>query len=407
MQLIPDVTTAYLDAFRVEKTLIMIFDIYNPRNGEIYARDPRQVAKKAQAYLNTTGLADTAFFAPEAEFFIFDDVRYENKQNTAYHFIDSSEAAWNSGRKEEGGNLANKTPYKGGYFPVSPVDQHVDMRDQIVLELEAAGLSVERSHHEVGTAGQGEINYRFDTLLHAADDILKFKYIVKNVAHSFGKTATFMPKPLFGDNGSGMHVHQSLWKDGKPLFYDESGYGGLSDMARWYIGGILKHAPSLLAFTNPSVNSYHRLVPGFEAPVNLVYSAGNRSAAIRIPMTGTNPKAKRIEFRAPDASSNPYLAFAAMMMAGLDGIKNRIEPHEPVDKDLYELPPEEAKLIPQVPGTLEEVLQALEKDHDYLLAGDVFTKDLIETWIDYKREKEIAPLAMRPHPYEFELYYGV
>jgi glutamine synthetase len=407
MQLIPDVTTAYLDAFRVEKTLIMVFDIYNPRNGEIYGRDPRQVAKKAQAYLYTTGLADTAYFAPEAEFFIFDDVRYENKQNTAYHFIDSSEAAWNSGRKEEGGNLANKTPYKGGYFPVSPVDQHVDMRDQIVLELEAAGLSVERSHHEVGTAGQGEINYRFDTLLNAGDDILKFKYIVKNVAHSFGKTATFMPKPLFGDNGSGMHVHQSLWKDGKPLFYDESGYGGLSDMARWYIGGILKHAPSLLAFTNPSVNSYHRLVPGFEAPVNLVYSAGNRSAAIRIPMTGTNPKAKRIEFRAPDASSNPYLAFAAMLMAGLDGIKNRIEPHEPVDKDLYELPPEEAKLIPQVPGTLEEVLQALEKDHDYLLAGDVFTKDLIETWIDYKREKEIAPLAMRPHPYEFELYYGV
>jgi glutamine synthetase len=407
MQLIPDVTTAYLDAFRVEKTLIMVFDIYNPRNGEIYARDPRQVAKKAQAYLNTTGLADTAFFAPEAEFFIFDDVRYENKQNTAYHFIDSSEAAWNSGREEAGGNLANKTPFKGGYFPVPPVDQHADMRDQIVLELEAAGLSVERSHHEVGTAGQGEINYRFDTLLHAADDILKFKYIVKNVANSFGKTATFMPKPLFGDNGSGMHVHQSLWKDGKPLFYDESGYGGLSDMARWYIGGILKHAPSLLAFTNPSVNSYHRLVPGFEAPVNLVYSAGNRSAAIRIPMTGTNPKAKRIEFRAPDASSNPYLAFAAMLMAGLDGIKNRIEPHEPVDKDLYELPPEEAKLIPQVPGTLEEVLQALEKDHDYLLAGDVFTKDLIETWIDYKREKEIAPLAMRPHPYEFELYYGV
>jgi glutamine synthetase len=407
MQLIPDVTTAYLDAFRVEKTLNMVFDIYNPRSGEIYGRDPRQVAKKAQAYLSTTGIADTAFFAPEAEFFIFDDVRYEVKANTAYHFIDSSEAAWNSGREEAGGNLANKTPYKGGYFPVSPVDQHADIRDQIVLELEAAGLSVERSHHEVGTAGQGEINYRFDTLLRAGDDILKFKYIVKNVAHSFGKTATFMPKPLFGDNGSGMHVHQSLWKDGKPLFYDESGYGGLSDIARWYIGGILKHAPSLLAFTNPSVNSYHRLVPGFEAPVNLVYSAGNRSAAIRIPMTGTNPKAKRIEFRAPDAASNPYLAFAAMLMAGLDGIKNRIEPHEPVDKDLYELPPEEAKLIPQVPGTLEEVLKALEADHDYLLEGDVFTKDLIETWISYKREKEIAPLALRPHPYEFELYYGV
>ena len=407
MQLIPDVTTAYLDAFRVEKTLNMVFDIYNPRNGEIYHKDPRQVAKKAQAYLNTTGIADTAFFAPEAEFFIFDDVRYEVKQNSAFHFIDSSEAAWNSGRVEEGGNLANKTPFKGGYFPVAPVDQHADMRDSIVLELEAVGLQVERSHHEVGTAGQGEINYKFDTLLRAADDILKFKYIVKNVAHQYGKTATFMPKPLFGDNGSGMHVHQSLWKDGKPLFYDENGYGGLSDLARWYIGGILKHAPSLLAFTNPTVNSYHRLVPGFEAPVNLVYSAGNRSASIRIPMTGTNPKAKRIEFRAPDASSNPYLAFAAMLMAGLDGIQNRIEPHEPVDKDLYELPAEEAKLIPQVPGSLGEVLVALENDHDYLLKGGVFTKELIETWIDYKREKEIKPLAQRPHPYEFELYYGV
>ena len=413
MQLIPDVTTAYLDAFRVEKTLVMIFDIYNPRNGELYGRDPRQTAKKAEAYLASTGIADTAFFAPEAEFFIFDDVRYHYSQNSSGHFIDSDEAAWNSGRDEKdsaagiGGNLGNKTPYKGGYFPVSPVDQHTDMRDQIVLELEAVGLSVERSHHEVGTAGQGEINYRFDTLVKAADDVLKFKYVVKNVAHAFGKSATFMPKPLFGDNGSGMHVHQSLWKDGKPLFYDESGYGGLSDIARWYIGGILAHAPSLLAWTNPTVNSYHRLVPGFEAPVNLVYSAGNRSAAIRIPMTGTNPKAKRIEFRAPDASSNPYFAFAAQLMAGLDGIKNRIEPHEPVDKDLYELPPEEAKNIPQVPGNLEDVLKALEADHDYLLAGDVFTKDLIETWVDYKREKEIKPLALRPHPYEFELYYGV
>ena len=411
MQLIPDVTTAYIDNFRVEPTLVVLFDIYNPRNGEIYHRDPRQTARKAEAYLASTGIADTAFFAPEAEFFIFDDVRYHYGQNSSGHFIDSDEAAWNSGRDEringQGGNLANKTPYKGGYFPVSPVDQHADMRDQIVLKLEAAGLSVERSHHEVGTAGQGEINYRFDTLVKAADDVLKFKYIVKNVATDFGKTATFMPKPLFGDNGSGMHVHQSLWKDGKPLFYDESGYGGLSDIARWYIGGILKHAPSLLAWTNPTVNSYHRLVPGFEAPVNLVYSAGNRSAAIRIPMTGTNPKAKRIEFRAPDASANPYFAFAAQLMAGLDGIKNRIEPHEPVDKDLYELPAEEAKLIPQVPGNLEDVLKALEADHDYLLAGDVFTKDLIETWIDYKRENEIKPLALRPHPYEFELYFGV
>lgn len=410
MQLIPDVTTAYLDTFRVEKTLVINFDIYNPRNGEIYGRDPRQVAKKAEAYLASTGIADTAFFAPEAEFFIFDEVRYETKSNTAYHFVDSIEGAWNSAKETEsdgGRNLGNKTPYKGGYFPVSPVDHLADIRDEIVLNLEKAGLQVERSHHEVGTAGQCEINYRFNTLLNAADDVLKFKYIVKNTSYNYNKTATFMPKPLFGDNGSGMHVHQSLWKDGKPLFYDENGYGGLSDLARWYIGGILKHAPSLLAFTNPTVNSYHRLVPGFEAPVNLVYSAGNRSAAIRIPMTGTNPKAKRIEFRAPDASGNPYLAFAAMLMAGLDGIKNRIEPHAPVDKDLYELPAEEAKNIPQVPGSLEEVLKALEADHDYLLAGDVFTKDLIETWIDYKREREIKPFAQRPHPYEFELYYGV
>jgi glutamine synthetase len=410
MQLIPDVTTAYLDTFRVEKTLIINFDIYNPRNGEIYHRDPRQVAKKAEAYLASTGIADTAFFAPEAEFFIFDEVRFESKSNTAYHFVDSIEGAWNSARETEsdgGRNLGNKTPYKGGYFPVSPVDHLADIRDEIVLNLEKAGLVVERSHHEVGTAGQCEINYRFNTLVQSADDVLKFKYIVKNTSYNYNKTATFMPKPLMGDNGSGMHVHQSLWKDGKPLFYDENGYGGLSDMARWYIGGLLKHAPSLLAFTNPTVNSYRRLVPGFEAPVNLVYSAGNRSAAIRIPMTGTNPKAKRIEFRAPDASGNAYLAFAAMLMAGLDGIKNRIEPHAPVDKDLYELPPEEAKNIPQVPGSLEEVLQALEADHDYLLQGDVFTKDLIETWIDYKREKEIKPFAQRPHPYEFELYYGV
>ena len=410
MQLIPDVTTAFVDPFRDRKTLVMNFDIYNPRNGEIYGRDPRQVAKKAQAFLSSTGIADTAYFAPEAEFFIFDEVRYETKANTSYHFVDSIEGAWNSAKAVEdhgGKNLGNKTPYKGGYFPVTPTDHLADIRDEIVIKLANVGLEVERSHHEVGTAGQCEINYRFDTLLRAADDVLKFKYVVKNEAQAWDKTATFMPKPLFGDNGSGMHVHQSLWKDGKPLFYDENGYGGLSDLARWYIGGLLKHAPSLLAFTNPTVNSFHRLVPGFEAPVNLVYSAGNRSAAIRIPMTGTNPKAKRIEFRAPDASGNPYLAFAAMLMAGLDGIENRIEPHAPVDKDLYELPAEEAKNIPQVPGSLEEVLKALEADHDYLLAGDVFTKDLIETWIDYKREKEIKPFAQRPHPYEFELYYGV
>lgn len=407
MQLIPDVTTAFVDPFRLERTLVIIFDIYNPRTGEIYAKDPRQVAKKAEKYLTSTGIADTAFFAPEAEFYIFDDVRYEVSEHRSFHSVDSSEGAWNSGREEKGGNLANKTPFKGGYFPVSPVDQHADLRDDICLKLTDVGLILERSHHEVGTAGQGEINYRFDTMVHSADDILKFKYIVKNTAQQWGKTATFMPKPLFGDNGSGMHTHQSLWNGSEPLFYDENGYGGLSDVARWYIGGLLAHAPAVLAFTNPTVNSYHRLVPGFEAPVNLVYSAGNRSASIRIPITGTNPKAKRIEFRAPDASGNPYLAFAAQLMAGIDGIKNRIEPHEPVDKDLYELPPEEAKDIPQVPASLGEALSALEADHDFLLEGGVFTRELIDTWVDYKREHELKPLALRPHPYEFELYYGV
>ncbi|GAA1526494.1 glutamine synthetase [Microbacterium ginsengiterrae] len=407
MQLIPDVTTAYLDPFREEKTLIMVFDIYNPRTGEIYTKDPRQVAKNAEKYLASTGIADTAFFAPEAEFYVFDDVRYEVTAGKSFYSVDSEEAAWNTGRKEEGGNLGNKTPYKGGYFPVSPVDKQADLRDDIVLKLMEAGLEVERSHHEVGTAGQAEINYKFDTMVHAADDILKFKYIVKNTAEQWGKTATFMPKPLYGDNGSGMHTHQSLWSEGKPLFYDEAGYGQLSDIARWYIGGILAHAPALLAFTNPTLNSYHRLVKGFEAPVNLVYSAGNRSAAIRIPITGSNPKAKRIEFRAPDASGNPYLAFAAQLMAGLDGIKNRIEPHEPVDKDLYELPPEEAKNIPQVPNSLLDSLEALRADHRFLLEGGVFTEELIETWISYKIENEILPIAQRPHPFEFELYYGV
>ena len=407
LQLIPDISTAYVDPFRIARTLILVFDIYNPRNGEIYPRDPRQVAKKAEKYLASTGIADTAFFAPEAEFYVFDDVRYEVSQNKSFYEVDSEEAAWNSGRHEEGGNLANKTPFKGGYFPVAPLDKHGDLRDEMMIKLAEAGLQLERGHHEVGTAGQGEINYKFDTMVHAADDILKFKYIVKNVALEWGKVETFMPKPLMGDNGSGMHTHQSLWADGKPLFYDEKGYGGLSDIARWYIGGLLKHAPAVLAFTNPTVNSYHRLIPGFEAPVNLVYSAGNRSAAIRIPITGTNPKAKRIEFRAPDASGNPYLAFAVQLMAGLDGIKNKIEPHEPVDKDLYELPPEEAKLIPQVPASLGEALIALEQDHDFLLEGGVFTLDLIETWIDYKREKELLPFAQRPHPFEYELYFGV
>ncbi len=407
MQLIPDVTTAYIDQFRAERTLVLIFDIYNPRTGEIYAKDPRQVAKKAERYLASTGIADTAFFAPEAEFYIFDSVRFETKPESTMYELDSEEAMWGSARKEEGGNLSHKTPVKGGYFPVSPVDKQADLRDDISLRLIEAGLHLERSHHEVGGPGQAEINYRFNSMVCAADDVLKFKYIVKNTAELWGKTATFMPKPVFGDNGSGMHTHMSLWKGGEPLFYDENGYAGLSDVARWYIGGILKHAPAVLAFTNPTINSYRRLVKGYEAPVNLAYSAGNRSAAIRIPLTGSNPKAKRIEFRAPDASGNPYLAFAAQLMAGLDGVRNRIEPMDPIDKDLYELPPEELKNIPQVPGSLEEALVALEADHAFLLEGGVFTEELIETWISLKRETEIAPMALRPHPYEFELYYGV
>ena len=407
MQLIPDVTTGYIDQFRAERTLILIFDIYNPRTGEIYSKDPRQVAKKAERYLESTGIADTAFFAPEAEFYIFDSVRFETKPESTMYEIDSEEAMWNSARKDEGGNLSHKTPVKGGYFPVSPVDKQADLRDDISLRLIESGLHLERSHHEVGSPGQAEINYRFNTMVCAADDVLKFKYIVKNTAELWGKTATFMPKPVFGDNGSGMHTHMSLWKGGDPLFYDENGYAGLSDLARWYIGGILRHAPAVLAFTNPTINSYRRLVKGYEAPVNLAYSAGNRSAAVRIPLTGSNPKAKRIEFRAPDASGNPYLAFAAQLMAGLDGIRNRIEPMEPIDKDLYELPPEEMKSIPQVPGSLSEALEALEADHDFLLEGGVFTEELIETWVALKRETEIGPMALRPHPYEFELYYGV
>ncbi len=381
-----------------------------PVHRRAYSRDPRNIAAKAEAYLKSTGIADTAFFGPEAEFYVFDSVRFETKQNAGYYFIDSVEGKWNSGREHEldgSPNRGYKTPYKGGYFPVPPVDHYADLRDQMTKTLGEVGLSVERAHHEVGTAGQAEINYRFDTLAKAADDVMKFKYVIKNVGWAAGKSVTFMPKPLFGDNGSGMHCHQSLWKDGKPLFYDELGYAGLSDIARWYIGGLLAHAPAVLAFTNPTVNSYHRLVPGYEAPVNLVYSQRNRSACIRIPITGNNPKAKRIEFRVPDPSSNPYLAFSAMLMAGIDGIKNKIEPVEPVDKDLYELPPDEAANIPQVPSSLEGVLDALEADHDFLTEGDVFTDDLIETWIDYKRTNEVDPIRLRPHPHEFEMYYDI
>ena len=407
MLLLPDVATAFVDPFRVEKTLALNFFIHDPFTREPYSRDPRNVAKKAETYLQSSGIADTAYFGPEAEFYIFDSIRHETGPNQGYYYIDSIEGWWNSGKDEPGGNRGYKTPYKAGYFPVPPTDHYADLRDQMVRNLISLGFTVERAHHEVGTAGQAEINYKYSTLLHAGDQLQLFKYVVKNTAWLAGKTATFMPKPLFGDNGSGMHTHQSLWLNGEPLFYDETGYGGLSDIARWYIGGLLYHAPSLLAFTNPTINSYRRLVPGFEAPVNLVYSQRNRSACTRIPVTGTNPKAKRIEFRVPDPSSNPYLAFSAMLMAGLDGIRNKIEPPAPIDKDLYDLPPEEVAQVKQVPGSLPEVLDALEKDHDYLLEGGVFTTDLIETWIAYKREKEVDPVRLRPTPHEFAMYYDV
>jgi glutamine synthetase len=407
MALFPDPTTAYIDPFRTAKTLVVNFFIHDPITGEAYSRDPRNIARKAEAYLASTGIGDTAYFAPEAEFYVFDDVRFETKQQTGFYSIDSVAGAWNTGREEERGNLGYKVKYKGGYFPVAPTDHFGELRDEIVIEMEKAGLVVERAHHEVGTAGQAEINWRYDELLASADSVMKFKYLVKNVAWRNNKTATFMPKPIFGDNGSGMHCHQSLWSDGEPLFFDETGYAGLSDTARYYIGGLLKHAPSLLAFTNPTVNSYHRLVPGFEAPISLVYSQRNRSACVRIPITGSNPKAKRIEFRCPDPSANPYLAFSALLLAGLDGIKNKIEPPTPVDKDIYELPPDEMAEIDQVPTSLNAVLDTLERDHDFLTEGGVFTSDLIETWIEYKRTAEILPVQLRPHPHEFELYYDI
>ncbi|MGP4020823.1 type I glutamate--ammonia ligase [Saccharopolyspora sp. 5N708] len=407
MLLLPDPYTARLDPFRAEKTLLLNFFVHDPFTLQAYSRDPRNIARKAEQYITETGIADAAFFGPEAEFYLFDSVRFTTSENASFHEIDADEGWWNTGRAENGGNQGYKIKYKAGYFPVPPTDHQSDLRDEIVLNLIDAGFSVEKAHHEVGTAGQAEINYRFNTLLHAADDLQLYKYIVKNTAWQRGKSATFMPKPLFGDNGSGMHTHQSLWKNDQPLFYDETGYAGLSDLARHYIGGILHHAASLLAFTNPTVNSYHRLVPGFEAPVNLVYSQRNRSACIRIPVTGSSGKAKRIEFRCPDSSGNPYLAFAAMVLAGLDGIANKVEPPEPIDKDLYELPPDEAQHVVQVPSSLDAVLASLEDDHDFLLRGDVFTPDVIETWLAFKRDHEIDPLRLRPNPYEFELYYDV
>ena len=408
MMLLPDLATARLDPFRKTKTLNVKFFVHDPFTREPFSRDPRNIARKAEEYLTSTGIADTCFFGAEAEFFLFDSVRYQVDEASSFYEVDSDEGWWNRGAETNTDGTPNtgyKTRIKGGYFPLPPYDKTVELRDEMTMNLINCGFDIERFHHEVGSGGQQEINYKFNTMLHAADDLQTFKYIVKNTAAQHGKTVTFMPKPVAGDNGSGMHAHQSLWKDGKPLFHDESGYAGLSDMARSYIGGILEHAGAVLAFTNPTLNSYHRLVPGFEAPINLVYSQRNRSAAIRIPITGSNPKAKRIEFRAPDPSGNPYLGFAAMMMAGIDGVKNRIEPHAPVDKDLYELPPEEAASIPQAPTSLEASLEALKNDHEFLTEGDVFTEDLIETYINYKYEKEIAPVRLRPTPQEFEMYF--
>jgi glutamine synthetase len=405
MLLLADVSSAFIDPFRTHKTLALNFFVHDPFTREAYSRDPRNVARKAEAFLAAGGLADTAYFGPEAEFYIFDSIRHETSAHQSYYYIDSIEGWWNTGRDEPGGNLGYKTPYKAGYFPVPPVDHYADLRASMVRHLVDAGFTLEKAHHEVGTAGQAEINFQYSTLLHCADNLQLYKYIIKNTAWAAGKTATFMPKPLFGDNGSGMHTHQSLWLDGEPLFYDETGYAGLSDIARWYVGGLLHHAPSVCAFTNPTVNSFRRLVPGFEAPVNLVYSQRNRSACARIPVTGANPKAKRVEFRVPDPSSNPYLAFSAMLMAGLDGIKNKIEPPEPIDKDLYDLPPDEFASVRQTPGSLPEVLAALEADQDYLLDGGVFTPDLIETWVDWKRANEIDPVRLRPTPHEFAMYF--
>jgi glutamine synthetase len=407
MLLFPDPSTAVIDPFSTGvPTLSMICNVKDPISGASYTRDPRYVAQKAEAYVKSTGLADSAYFGPEAEFFVFDSVRFDQNQYSGYYFIDSDEGAWNSGRQNDGKpNLGHRPRYKEGYFPVAPLDTLQDIRTQMTMTLIALGIDVETHHHEVATAGQCEIDMHFGTLTKMADQMLMYKYVIHNVASRNGKTATFMPKPLFADNGSGMHVHQSLWTDGKPLFADPTGYAGLSQMAKWYIGGLLKHAPALLALTSPTTNSYRRLVPGYEAPVNLVFSQRNRSAACRIPMYSQNPKAKRVEFRCPDPLANPYLAFSAMLMAGLDGILNKIDPGEPLDVDIFELSAEEKANVKTVPGSLQEALDALEKDHAFLLEGGVFTKDLLEVYIAYKRSREVDPVRLRPHPYEFYLYY--
>jgi glutamine synthetase len=405
MLLIPDADTMFLDPFIKAPTVSLICDIHEPATLGKYSRCPRHIAQKALAYLKSTGIADEAFFGPEAEFFVFDDVRFDSTPNSSFYFVDSQEGRWNTG-SDEGPNLQYKPRFKQGYFPVPPTDSLNDLRNEMCERLMDMGIEVEAQHHEVASGGQCEIDLRYQPLVKASDQMLLFKYVVKNTAKLNGKTVTYMPKPIQGDNGSGMHVHSSLWKKGKPLFAG-SGYAGLSEMALYYIGGILKHAPALLALTNPTTNSYKRLVQGFEAPVRLAYSQSNRSAAIRIPMLSNNPKTKRVEFRCPDPSANPYLAFSAIMLAGLDGILNKIDPGDPLDKDIYDMEPEELQGVPTTPESLSNALRALADDHEFLLKGDVFTEDVIQTWINYKFEKEIQPMALQPHPFEFNLYYDV
>ena len=410
MLVVPQADTAFLDPFTKLPTVAMICNIQDPITREDYSRDPRNVARKSVNYMKSTGLADTCFVGPEAEFFVFDDVRYDQTPNACYYYVDSIEGQWNRGKDTkaagEGPNLGYKLRYKEGYFPVPPADQMMDLRNEMMQTMIDMGLDVECQHHEVGTAGQAEIDLKFNTLVTMADHMMMYKYAIKNTATKYGKSVTFMPKPIFQDNGSGMHTHMSLWKDGEPLFAG-SGYAGLSEMALYAIGGLLRHAASILAFTNPTTNSYKRLVPGYEAPVNLAYSQRNRSAACRIPMYSPSPKSKRVEFRCPDPSCNPYLAFSAMLMAILDGIQNKIHPGEPLDKDIYDLSPEEAAEVPTTPGSLDEALMALQSDHEYLLRGDVFTQDVIDTWISYKEEYEVDALRLRPHPYEFCMYYDI
>jgi len=404
MMIIPDPESAFVDTMLNVPTLALICDVYDPITGEPYSRDPRYIARKAESYLKSTGIATISYWGPEAEFFVFDSIAYDQNSHSGYYMIDSEEGAWNTG-KQDGKNLGYKTRPKEGYFPLPPNDTLQDLRSVMTRTLIDAGVDVEIHHHEVATAGQCEIDMHYNTLTKMADQLLMYKYFVKNIARKHGKVATFMPKPLFGDNGSGMHTHQSLWNGETPLFYDKKGYAMLSDTARWYIGGLLKHAHALMAFCAPTTNSYKRLVPGYEAPVNLVYSKRNRSACCRIPMLTENPAAKRIEFRSPDPTANPYIAFSAMLMAGLDGIQNKIEPDAPLESDLFSMSKEELKKIKTMPGSLSESIDALEKDYEFLLKGDVFTKDVIDTWIELKRTKEIDPIRMRPHPYEFYLYF--